>query len=1046
MILNNICQLRRVGSRGEESQSIRGHGSLTSKQEPKPLRYPTMKRIIITLMLAICIAGNAAGQPRVLGMHQYDDGCLYDIYQTTDGSYVACGGSPAGNRGDGWIIRTDANFQTRWSETYHISHLKSIIETEDGGFLAGAGYIHYYDYNGFNAIRTDEEGNVRWNRHYAEGACEAVIELKNGNFILIGATNPENVLSGLLVMINSDGGVIWQRSYSYDGGRCELTCGRETDGGVVVAGTSNGNHDVPWALKVDLEGRVVWSDTFMALGDREQHYHITTMVSSSDGGFLIGGQQTGDGYNDCPFIIKINDMGELQWWRRFENDQALYNGFQLSRCSENGFVFAGPLVHNVEGVPYVGAVYRLSNEGEIRWSSLVSQGLTIKFAGVIFGRNGSIVACGASESEERTIWPTHSLVVEIEPEVPGPTIGFRLPDSSTVCALPGDSIDFEIRATNQWGDEITYAFFMEDQLIAADSAVTIRFDDIGQFLVAGRAYSGGDSAEAVWQVDVRNLHVAAYSPETLKLRLRPNRRVEFSIDSFRTIGEIENIEYQWYKHSLDDMNEEDAGQDSSASVQFDEAGRYLVQGCAYRGADADTVVWDVRVREGILDVDSVFNEIDSNDVNFQYATIYNDENGALSWRAFAHASGDTGFTPWTLRCDLQAGDVANDDRIEGAIFDGESYYCAGSNGDEPNLIYHLNRQGELLGSFEQPGHSRYGMKDQEWDGELIWGSGEDSVYAMTRDGEVVHRWRGPFDPTNNIAYDPEENILWLSGTVSNVVAYDCEGNNLGRSIDRQGSRIYGLGWYGDDPDSSFLYALNIPGNDSTQINKFNPLTGEMSLVHAFPLDSATGFGGAFICRNYDRYQGWVLMTVANIPMASGGDALRVYQLEPNREWLTVHPESGAIPPGESVEVEIRVRTAGWDGSWAFEVGEYEGEIVFEHNGQGGRDVLPVHLRVVEPNEVAQDGYGNPSSFELFTAYPNPFNSTTRITYILPQAGYATLRLYNLSGREVARLVDGVLPAGTYSAEVNAVNLPSGLYFARLSSAGKAQTVKLMLVK
>jgi len=334
----------------------------------------------------------------------------------------------------------------------------------------------------------------------------------------------------------------------------------------------------------------------------------------------------------------------------------------------------------------------------------------------------------------------------------------------------------------------------------------------------------------------------------------------------------------------------------------------------------------------------------------------------------------------------------------------------------------------------------------EWDGELIWGSGEDTVFAIIREGEVVHRWAAPNPTTNNIAYDPEEQILWLSGITSDIKAYDREGNYLDRTIDLQGLRMYGLAWFAANPDSSFLYALNTPNADTTRFNKFNPQTGEMQFVTIIHRDSASTFSSAFICRNFDKYQGSVLMTVANIASDFGGDQLRVIQLQPNTEWLRVSPESGEIPAGEETEVEVSISTVSRDHSWAFEVGEYEGEIVFTHNGFGGQTILPVNLTVAEPDQVTQDGLGCPSSFELFAAYPNPFNSTTRIRFSLPSSGQVSLILYSLSGREVARLVDGVLQPGIYSVEVNAKDMPSGLYFVQLKVSDQLFTQKVMLIR
>jgi len=489
--------------------------------------------------------------------------------------------------------------------------------------------------------------------------------------------------------------------------------------------------------------------------------------------------------------------------------------------------------------------------------------------------------------------------------------------------------------------------------------------------------------------------------------------------------------------------------DSLAAFQFEfTATGYLPDSIEMGIAIGDSNWIETLLNHGEMTAsqDNLSVEVDSSGSGEFPVSIFNPGNGLLTWRAIVSFGENAGFSPWMLRSSLPVSQITRDERIEGVIFDGESYYCAGSNGDDPNMIYHLNRAGELLDSIRQPGFSHYGFSDLEWDGELIWGSDGDAVYGLSRNGNVEHAWQAPFFPTNNVAYDPEEAILWISGSVSDIKAYDREGNYLDRTLSRQGLRLYGLAWYGDDPDSSFLYALNYPFNDTAQINKFNPISGEMSLVYAFPLDSATGFNGTFICRNYDRYQGWVMMTVANIPMASGGDALRVYQLEPNREWLTVHPESGEIPPGESAEVEIRVRTAGWDGSWAFDIGEYVGEIIFRHNGQGGWDILPVQMSVVEPNDMDRRTSEQVDKFELSAAYPNPFNPSTTIKFALLEDSKVRLTVYDLAGREVATLVNGELKAGAHSATWIAEGFTSGIYLVKMETPKFSATRKVTLVK
>ena len=88
----------------------------------------------------------------------------------------------------------------------------------------------------------------------------------------------------------------------------------------------------------------------------------------------------------------------------------------------------------------------------------------------------------------------------------------------------------------------------------------------------------------------------------------------------------------------------------------------------------------------------------------------------------------------------------------------------------------------------------------------------------------------------------------------------------------------------------------------------------------------------------------------------------------------------------------------------------------------------------------------PQSFHLFQNYPNPFNPSTTIKYDLPNEGFVSLKIYNILGKEVKTLVSENESAGTYNISFNASDLPSGIYFYRLSSGNFAQVKKLLLLK
>jgi len=87
-----------------------------------------------------------------------------------------------------------------------------------------------------------------------------------------------------------------------------------------------------------------------------------------------------------------------------------------------------------------------------------------------------------------------------------------------------------------------------------------------------------------------------------------------------------------------------------------------------------------------------------------------------------------------------------------------------------------------------------------------------------------------------------------------------------------------------------------------------------------------------------------------------------------------------------------------------------------------------------------------TAYSLSPAYPNPFNAGTIISYELQAASWVKLVVYDVRGREVARLIDDWRTAGNYDATFDAGGLPSGIYFARLQANGLTQTQKILLLK
>ena len=98
------------------------------------------------------------------------------------------------------------------------------------------------------------------------------------------------------------------------------------------------------------------------------------------------------------------------------------------------------------------------------------------------------------------------------------------------------------------------------------------------------------------------------------------------------------------------------------------------------------------------------------------------------------------------------------------------------------------------------------------------------------------------------------------------------------------------------------------------------------------------------------------------------------------------------------------------------------------------------------NLSSEVNVGVPSEFALSQNYPNPFNPSTKIDYDIATDGNVSVVLFDMSGREVAKLVNDFKTAGYYTVSFNASNLSSGMYFYRISANNFSQTKKMVLVK
>jgi len=145
---------------------------------------------------------------------------------------------------------------------------------------------------------------------------------------------------------------------------------------------------------------------------------------------------------------------------------------------------------------------------------------------------------------------------------------------------------------------------------------------------------------------------------------------------------------------------------------------------------------------------------------------------------------------------------------------------------------------------------------------------------------------------------------------------------------------------------------------------------------------------------------------------------------------------------ESIGVveKIRARTASSEYVWTDRSTPAESERLFYRI----RSVYVDDSETFSPVlELTLDGTG---PFRLDQSYPNPTAGVARIGYSLPETATVTIRLFDLLGREVAVLANGLEAAGNHEVAFDSASLPVGMYVYRLEAGGASQTRKLTVLR
>jgi|GEM_PF-6041979 len=257
-------------------------------------------------------------------------------------------------------------------------------------------------------------------------------------------------------------------------------------------------------------------------------------------------------------------------------------------------------------------------------------------------------------------------------------------------------------------------------------------------------------------------------------------------------------------------------------------------------------------------------------------------------------------------------------------------------------------------------------------------------------------------------------------------------------------RIYTYRRAGPDNALSFWSNTDWGTNGALDYGRYNTLTFEIDPVTGtirYRFDDKPVIEAASIGGNRINSFTIVMANPSSPDTRVDIDNIRLTQNYTYLPGFTLSKAQGTVRPGTTYQLPVTIDTDGLD------VGStHVGFIDFATND--GVKTSRIQINVGQPTSLDRDAE-TPFRTELHAAYPNPFNPSTVIRYQVSGAhGGTPLRLsvYDILGREVAVLVDGMMPAGAHSATFDARNLASGVYVVRLVTADGASTRTISLLK